>query len=199
MTRNPNTAARRSKDKRADGASAMPKALGAAVKMRRSERKMTQVQLASKLAEIVDGVNQSYVSQLERGELYPGSERLSALLHVLDCTAAELWAMAEELADGNLDDQSRESLLELLDESEFGFSYEQRAKFDHGSDPIVQKRLEDILDRVSIRSRHGRSVTKEDLKTFIEAASEIPMPKVFLKLVHVLYEYLETYACEPAR
>ncbi len=61
------------------------------LKEMRKARGLTQAQLAEKVKRVDPTADQTMISVLERGELYPGEKLRDALCAALDCTEAELY------------------------------------------------------------------------------------------------------------
>lgn len=61
------------------------------LKEMRKKRGLTQAQLAEKVRKADPTADQTMISVLERGELYPGEKLRDALCEALDCTEAELY------------------------------------------------------------------------------------------------------------
>lgn len=61
------------------------------LKEMRKARGLTQAQLAEKVRNVDPTADQTMISVLERGELYPGERLRDALCAVLECTEADLY------------------------------------------------------------------------------------------------------------
>lgn len=183
-----NSSARNAKVQQEKGSkTSMKMPLGKAFKTLRMKRKLTQTELARMIPE---SVTQGYISQLESGEVFPGRERLGLLLQALQCTASEVWGLAESLARGDLKTADREELLSCLAHEQFNHSYEQLAAF-HAAAEFPEE-MTAVMDKLSVRE-DGSSVREEDLLVFRGLCDSVRIPPVYRKALYLLCDYVETY------
>ena len=113
-----------------DGATVAPEAiremagpLGKAVKSLRELKRLSQVELAGKVPDLL---SQPYISRVEKGDIFPRKDRLAALVSALDCTYQKLWATAEEIiAFDNSNEEDPSDFVECLGRDGLGDSYEE--------------------------------------------------------------------------
>jgi PAS domain S-box-containing protein len=73
-------------------------ALGDAIRMYRTKRRLTQGELAALLKADRVEIDQAYLSRVENNEIRPRAARLAAICSQLECTTSDLEILAQELA-----------------------------------------------------------------------------------------------------
>lgn len=184
----------------ADNVSRMKQAFGKAIKWYRLQLRLSQPSLAEKM----DGkVNQSYISQVERGLIFPGGVRFSALLTALGCSAIEVWEKAESLADIGLSAFDRESLFALLGHDQFSHRYEELKWFEESSHvvPELSATIDELYDSISGSklNKHERIALQKQLKRFKELAHVYRAPPIVEQLVRLCDHACSSYAAIASR
>ena len=125
--------------------------LGKAVKILRGRLRLSQTEVAARESHLL---TQGYISRVEKGQIYPRDERLAAIIRALNTSSRELWRMAESLDGIDLDDKSKDSLLECIGHNEFGHSFEEvKAMYRSLSDDVVIE-----LDQINNLVSSGRKL-----------------------------------------
>lgn len=68
------------------------KIIGLNIKLARTKFGLSQAELADKLS-----VEQSYISRVESGSVAASCERIYEIIHILDCTASDIFPESKEV------------------------------------------------------------------------------------------------------
>jgi transcriptional regulator with XRE-family HTH domain len=90
----------------------MAKKVGQSIKLFRVRKRLTQNDVVEKLSDFFP-INQTMISRIENGEVWPDKQQTAAICKVLECNADDIWneaealkALRESLEEAIVDDNS---------------------------------------------------------------------------------------------
>lgn len=152
--------------------------LGKALKAIRLKRRLTQSQVANSIP-VQYGVNQSYLSRVENGDLFPGKDRITAICDVLECKVTEVWSIAEGFEFAGASDkgiqEDHDQLLTCLQHEKLGLEFEDVSSIQEYVDSRISQ-LSEAIDRLHVGLITNGQVDYRDIDTLKSVASEIVLP-----------------------
>jgi|GEM_PF-5637420 len=171
-------AKKKQKTLKGDATNGMSLRFGKALKAIRLKNRLTQKQIANSIPEDL-GVNQSYLSRLENGDLFPGKSRMSAICEALGCSIAEAWSLAESLdiPENALNQgcEHQDQLLACLSNDKLGLDFEDVSAAQDYVESRMQQ-LSDALDRLHVGLVTYGQVDRRDIDILKTVAREIVLP-----------------------